>query len=133
MKITAIGAASGMLLATLLAGCASIDRTPSYLVGERWYKSNMDTQPVIILGVDNWDTTQRRVLVDPGMRTVRVQALPVPGAPQETSSIKIDVKPCFTYYIVAWRENPISAQFTPKVDYAEPLGGCDPNAGQKKG
>ena len=132
MKISTTSAALGVLVTALVAGCSSIDNQPSYLVGERWYKANMDTQPVLILGVDNWDTTQRRVLVDPGMHTVRVQAMPVPGAPQETSSIKIDVKPCFTYYIVAWRENPLVAQFTPKVDYAEPVGGCTPTA-EKKG
>lgn len=110
------------LLSVLLSACTSF--SGSYLVGERWYRTNIDTQPVIILGVDNWDTTQKRVLVDPGERMVRVQALPVPGAPWETATLKLDVKPCFTYYIVAVRATPITADFTPRVDYAEPLAGC---------
>ena len=38
----------------------------SWLIGKRYYKTNLDTQPVIILGVDNLDTTERRVLVEPG-------------------------------------------------------------------
>lgn len=123
-------ASSLIAVAALAAGCAtSFDG--SYLVGYKWYKTNLDTQPVIILGVDNWDTTEKRVLVQPGEHVVRVQALPVPGAPQETASLKLDVKPCFTYYIVAVRANPISAEFTPQVDYAEPLAGCNPNAAKK--
>jgi hypothetical protein len=109
--------------AAALSGCASSFHD-SYLVGQRYFKSNIDTQPVIILGVDDRDTTQRRVLVEPGSRVVRVQALPVPGAPQETGSLKLDVQPCFSYYIVAVRENPLQAGFTTRVDYAEPLPGC---------
>ncbi|HTN48737.1 MAG TPA: hypothetical protein VMK32_04830 [Burkholderiaceae bacterium] len=108
----------------LLAACASTPFSSSYLVGQRYFKTPIDTQPVIILGVDDWDTTLHRVLVEPGQRTVRVQAPPVPGAPQQTAALKLDVQPCFTYYIVAVRANPITADFTPKVDYAEPLAGC---------
>lgn len=127
---TRFAAVALTLAGTLIAGCASINREPSYLVGDRYFKASMDTQPVIILGVDNWDTTQRRVLVDPGVRVVRVQALPAPGAPFETAEFKLDVKPCFTYYIVAVRPNRLVAQFEPRLDYAEPLGGCVPAAGK---
>ena len=122
---TKLSAAALLAGATLLAGCASSFHG-SYLVGQRYFKTNIDTQPVIILGVDNWDTTERRVLVEPGERVIRVQAMPVPGAPQETGSLKLDVKPCFTYYIVAVRQNRMEAAFTTRVDYAEPLGGCTP-------
>ncbi len=106
-----------------LSGCASTF-TDSYLVGERWFKADMNTTPVIILGVDDWDTVERRVLITPGVHVVRVQALPVPGAPNETAALKLDVKPCTQYYIVAWRENPLLANFEPRVDYAAPLAGC---------
>jgi len=114
-----------VLSVALLGGCAS---TPSYVVGDRWFKANMDTEPVIILGIDNFDTVQRRTLVDPGVHVIRVQAMPVPGAPQELGQLTVDVKPCFTYYIVAERPNRLTAAFTPKVDYAEPVGGCDPKS-----
>jgi hypothetical protein len=117
--------------ATLLSGCASSFHG-SYLVGQRYYMTNIDTQPVLILGVDNWDTTDRRVLVEPGEHVIRVQAMPVPGAPQEVGELKLDVKPCFTYYIVAVRDNRIAPSFTPRVDYAEPLGGCTPPPAAKK-
>ena len=118
---------AGALLAAAaaLSGCASSFQG-SYLVGERWFKSSIDTQPVIILAVDGRSTTQRRVLVDPGERDITVQAMPVPGAPHATRTFRLDVQPCFTYYIVAVRENRISADFTPRVDYAQRIGGCSP-------
>ena len=130
MKKKSAVALSLIAVAALASGCAT-SFNGSYLVGERWFKTNLDTQPVTILGVDNWDTVEKRVLVEPGEHVVRVQALPVPGAPQETSSLKLDVKPCFTYYIVAVRENRITADFTPRVDYAEPLAGCNPSGAKK--
>ena len=114
----------------LLAGCASSFHG-SFLVGDRWFRTNIDTQPVIILGVDGRDTTMRRVLVEPGLRQVTVQAMPVPGAPNETRTFTLDVQPCFTYYIVAVRESRITADFTPRVDYAQPLAGCTPEPARK--
>jgi hypothetical protein len=125
MKTRFVSAALLITGAGFLSGCASSFHG-SYLVGDRYFKANMDTQPVVILGVDDWDTVQRRTLVEPGVRAIRVQAMPVPGAPQETASFKLDVKPCHTYYIVAVRENPIAVSFTPTVDYAQPLAGCTP-------
>lgn len=118
-------AVSAALVATVatLSGCASTF-TDSYLVGERYFRADANTTPVIILGVDDWDTLQRRVLITPGPHVIRVQASPVPGAPQPTASLKLDVKPCTQYYIVAWRQNPMMAEFEPRVDYAAPLAGC---------
>jgi hypothetical protein len=127
---SAVASSSLIAVAALMSGCAT-SWDGSYLIGERYFRTELDTQPVIILGVDNWDTTERRVLVEPGEHVIRLQAMPVPGAPQETASFKLDVKPCFTYYIVAVRENRIAAEFTPRVDYAQPLGGCNPNAAKK--
>jgi hypothetical protein len=127
---TKIRMAAAVTATALLAGCASSFHG-SYLVGERWFKTSIDTQPVIILSVDGRDTTMRRVLVDPGVREIRVQAMPAPGAPNETRTFTLDVKPCYTYYIVAVRETAITADFTPRVDYAQPLGGCTPGPATK--
>ena len=118
-------AAALLAAAAALSGCASSFHG-SYLVGDRWFKSSIDTYPVVILSVDGRSTTQRRVLVDPGVREITVQAPPAPGAPNATRSFSLDVKPCFTYYIVAVRDSRISADFTPRVDYEQPLGGCTP-------
>ncbi len=123
MKAKSTAAASLLVTAAFLSGCATTFQG-SYLVGERYYRADAKSYPVIILSVDGKDTTMRRVLVDPGERVIRVQAPPVPGAPSQTATLTLDVKPCFTYYIVAERDSRISAPFTPKVDYAEPIGGC---------
>ena len=130
MKPRLLIAASLITAAAALAGCASTFHG-SYLVGERYFKARIDTFPVIILGVDDRDTTQRRVLVEPGVRAVRVQAPPVPGAAHETATLKIDIQPCHTYYIVAQRANRLTAEFTPIVDHVEPLGGCTPGDAKK--
>jgi len=124
MKARLLLTTSLIAAATALTGCATSDFQGSFLVGQRFNKARIDTQPVMILGVDDRDTTQRRVLVEPGVRMIRVQAPPVPGAPNETAMLKLDVRPCMQYYIVAVRANRISAEFTPEVDFAEPLGGC---------
>jgi len=126
MNVKPLLALSLMSASALLAGCASSNFQNSFLVGERFNKARIDTQPVMILGVDNHDTTQRRVMVEPGVRLVRVQAPPVPGAPHETATLKIDVQPCMQYYIVAVRANRIAAGFTPEVDHFERIGGCAP-------
>jgi hypothetical protein len=125
MSTMSKGAAFLAVVASLLSGCATTFQG-SYLVGERYYRADAKSFPVIILSVDGKDTTMRRVLVDPGERVIRVQAPPVPGAAHETATLTLDVKPCFTYYIVAERDSRISAPFTPRVDYAEPIGGCKP-------
>jgi len=123
MKTKAV--AAGVLGAAVLtlSGCASTF-TNSYLVGERYFKADANTSPVIILGVDDWDTLERRVLITPGPHVVRVQAPGVPGAPNMTASLKLDVQPCMQYYIVAWRQTPLMAEFEPRVDYAAPMSGC---------
>lgn len=117
--------------AFVLAGCASSFHD-SYLVGERWNRANMDTYPVIILGVDGSDYLQRRILVSPGEHTVRVQGPSVVGMQGEVRELKLDVQPCNTYYIVAVKPNALAMDFTPMVDHMEPLGGCTPPPGWKK-
>lgn len=123
MKTKLLAAATLGAAALALSGCASTF-DGSFLVGERYFRADANTSPVIILGVDDWDTLQRRVPVEPGPRVVRVQAPPVPGAPNPTASLKLDVKPCMQYYIVAWRQTPMMAEFEPRVDYAAPMAGC---------
>lgn len=117
--------------ALALAGCASSFHD-SYLVGQRWYQASIDTYPVIILGVDGSDTLQRRVRVAPGEHAVRVQGPPVVGMMGEVRELRLRVEPCNTYYIVAVKPNALASDFTPKVDYTEPLGGCTPPPGWNK-
>ena len=110
-----------------LAACASTDYHYSQLYGQRYYKTPLDTYPVTIVRVDGKDTSLRPVLVDPGLRRVTVQG-PPGGAARlgEEREIALDVLPCTRYYLVAVRDNRLDSDFTVKVDYQEPVGGCTP-------
>ena len=67
------------------------------------------------------------VLVDPGVRKVVVQG-PRGAANHlgEEREISLDVRPCTRYYLVAVRANRLDADFTVRIDYEEPIGGCTP-------
>ena len=80
-----------------------------------------------ILRVDGKDTLQRPVLVDPGVRKIAVQG--PPGAATrlgEEREISLDIRPCTRYYLVAVRANSLASDFTVRIDYEEPVGGCTP-------
>jgi hypothetical protein len=112
-----------------LAGCASTEYHYSQLYGQRYYKTPLDTYPVTIVRVDGKDTTLRPVLVDPGLRRITVQG-PPGGASRlgEEREFALDVRPCTRYYLVAVRDNRLESDFSVRVDYEEPVGGCTPPA-----
>lgn len=119
--------AVALVVATLLAGCASTDYHYSQLVGRRYFKTNIDTYPVIILSVDGRSFVgPYPVLVDAGMRDVLLQGPPTVVNLQLTQVMKLDVKPCTRYYLVAVKQNPLQNEFTPRVDFEEPIAGCTP-------
>jgi hypothetical protein len=110
-----------------LAACASTEYHYSQLYGQRYYKTPLDTYPVTIVRVDGQTTALRPVLVDPGLRRITVQG-PPGGAYRlgEEREFALDVRPCTRYYLVAVRDNKLESDFTVKVDYEEPVGGCTP-------
>jgi hypothetical protein len=110
-----------------LTACASTDYHYSQLYGSRWNRAPIDTYPVTIVRVDGKDTALRPVLVDPGPRKVVVQGPPggAMGLGQERE-IDLNVAPCTRYYLVAVKENRLASDFTVRVDYQEPVGGCTP-------
>ena len=110
-----------------LAACATTEYHYSQLYGQRYYKTPLDTYPVTIVRVDGKDTTLRPVLVDPGLRRITVQG-PHGGAARlgEEREFSLDVRPCTRYYLVAVRDNRLESDFTVRVDYEEPVGGCTP-------
>lgn len=120
-------AAAIAAVAIVLAGCASTDYHYSQLVGRRYFKTNIDTYPVIILAVDGRSFVgPYPVLVDAGMRNVQLQGPPTVVDLQLTQTMKLDVKPCTRYYLVAVKQNPLQNDFTPRVDFEEPVPGCTP-------
>ena len=111
------------LTAALLAGCAT-PYTYSQINGQRYYRAPIDTYPLLVLGVDGKDTPHSPVLLDPGLRSVRVQG-PIGGAGYgQTRTISLEVKPCTRYYLVAVKGNRLASDFEVRVDHEETIGGC---------
>jgi hypothetical protein len=115
-------------LSLLTAGCAG----PAYseLWGYRYYVTPIDTYPVAVTAIDGEGYLQQPVRVEPGKHVISVQA--PPGGGQNVGSVRkieMDVKPCYRYYLVAVKDNRLAQDFSVKVDYEEPMGGCRPPAG----
>lgn len=113
-------------LALLLTGCASTGFHYSELVGKRYFKTNLDTYPVLILSVDGRSFVGVPVQVDAGKRSVLLQGPPTTVDLQLTQTMTLDVKPCTRYYLVAVKQNSLQNEFTPRVDFEEPMPGCTP-------
>jgi hypothetical protein len=111
-----------LLAAGALAGCS----TPySQLSGQRYYKAPIDTYPLSVVAVDGEHWLREPVLVDPGVRQVRVQGPPTPArAHGSERTITLDVKPCTRYWLVAVKPNRLMRDFDVKVDHEEPVPGC---------
>ena len=114
----------------VLAGCAT-PYSYSQLYGQRYYVTPIDTYPVLILSVDGKDYLSSPVLVDPGLRAVRVQAPSGGAGLREVRTIALEVKPCTRYYLVAVKDNRLASDFEVKVDHQEPIGGCTTRVAQR--
>ena len=119
-----------MLLASLVAGCASVGDgvySSPYAIFEADRRSPaQDTRPAVPVKVDGEDVRvgdHRPVPV--GMRTVEVS---VPGARGMSQSVRetltIDAKPCTRYYLAARRSSMTSDDWTAFVESTETIGEC---------
>ena len=118
-----------MMAGLLMAACASTGYTYSELLGERYYKTPIDTYPVIISKVDGKSTPATGpARVDPGARAITFQGPPGGTGRQgaEEVTVTMDIKPCTRYYFVAQKDNRLDSTFKPQVDYQEPVAGCTP-------
>ncbi len=117
---------AAVLLATLaaLAGCATVGEF-SYIDGRRYFQSEMNTYSVVVLDIDGKSYVTNPVLIEPGKHVIRVQGPPTAGFRQgEVRSLELDVKPCTRYYLKAVKANALQQDFTPAVDYQEPITNC---------
>jgi hypothetical protein len=119
--------AAAVLGAVVLSACASTDYHYSQLYGNRYFRANIDTYAVTIVQVDGKSTALRPVAVDPGLRKIVVQGPPGGTHSQgEQREFELNVAPCTRYYLVAVRDNRLASDFTVRIDYQEPVGGCTP-------
>lgn len=122
MKLRLISVAIAAI-AVAVAGCAT--PTFSYIDSNRWYKAELNSYSVVLLDVDGVSYTRNPAMIDPGVHVIRVQGPPAPGFTYgEARSFTLDVKPCTRYYLKAVKQNSVQQDFTPMVDYAEPIAGC---------
>jgi hypothetical protein len=114
------------LLALAVAGCAT--PTFSYIDGQKYFQTNLNTYSVIVLSVDGTSYLTNPVMVTKfGPTQVQVQGPPPPGWQYgDTRTITIDVQPCRHYYLKAVKPNPLALDFTAEVDFIEPITGCKP-------
>jgi len=114
-------------VALAAAGCAS---NFSYIDGNRFFRTGLNTHSVIVLDVDGRSQARNPVMVEPGVRVVRVQGPAAPGFRfGQDRTITIDVKPCTRYYLKAVTPNSISPDFTVMIDFEEPISGCRATGG----
>ena len=109
--------------AALLQACAT-GTLFSQLVGERYFLTRLDTHPVKILSVDGRSTLLSTQYVQPGLRSLVLQGPPGGAGLSALRTFDLEVKPCMRYYIVAVKTSPLDSDFTPQVDFAQPLAGC---------
>ena len=114
--------------AALLAGCAS--EPFSYLESRRYFYTDVTSYNAQVISVDGKGYLQQPVRIEPGPHTIVLQAPPAAGLRPESvqRALELNVEPCKRYYFAAVRNNPLQQEWEPKVDYVEPIAGCDPNA-----
>lgn len=113
--------------ATMLEGCQTWGPTWSELTGARYNMTIVNRRPTSINMVDNQGAFPDPVLVrvTPGERRIVLQANAPgwPGGPR-LEVMNLNVEPCKRYYLNAQFENTISPNWTPVVDFVEPIAGC---------
>ncbi len=119
-----------LMVATVALAAAGCATNFSYIDGNRFFKTELNTHSVIVLDVDGRSQVRNPVMVEPGVRVVRVQGPAAPGFRfGQDRTLTIDVKPCTRYYLKAVTPNAISQEFTPMVDFEEPIAGCRATGG----
>jgi hypothetical protein len=118
-------------LATVIGGCAW-QAPMSEVTGDLYSRVNMDLYPTGILAIDGVAPYYNPQVITPGKHVLRVQGLG-PNWADAAKEFTLDVEPCKRYYIAAYRVNPVTRDWEPKVDYAMPISGCPAGGGTSGG
>jgi len=119
---------------TALVGCTT-SKPMAYLNGYRWNKAELNTYDTFIVSVDGKGYIQNsRIWVDPGLRHIVFQTLPVPGfTTSPEKSLDLNVEPCTRYWFEAKRSSERDQDFEPRVNYKEPIVGCSVASDEPRG
>lgn len=127
MRKLGLGLVPVLLVPTMLSGCQTWGPTWSELTGQRYNVTITNRRPAIIDRVDDRGafTDPNLIRVEPGEHRLVVQG-PAPGWPggPPLHVMMLNVEPCKRYYINAQFDSTIGQQWTPVVDYVQPIGDC---------
>jgi hypothetical protein len=127
-------AALAVLGLLALAGCQTYGPVWSEVSGVRYHLTVQNRFATLINAVDGANPGPRSggirygyYKLEPGHHTIELQAINT--TPNWVSGINrreltIDIEPCKRYYFGAQFANPLLADWTPVVDYIEPIPGC---------
>ena len=115
----------------LLDGCQAWGPTWSEVTGQRYNVTIANRRPAIIDMVDNEGAfpDPRLIKITPGEHRLVVQG-PAPGwaGGPPLHVMMLNAEPCKRYFINAQFQNTITQEWTPVVDYVEPIVGCQVTA-----
>ena len=119
--------APALLAPTLFTGCQTWGPTWSELTGARYNVTIVNRRPAMIDRVDDQGAfpNPNLIKVAPGEHRLVVQG-PAPGwaGGPPLHVMMLNVEPCKRYYINAQFATTITQEWTPVVDYVEPIGDC---------
>ena len=109
----------------LFAGCQTWGPTWSEVSGDRYHRVDPDRRPAILLRVGGESIGfVKPYSVVPGPYRVAVPAPPHNRFSGSAKEFTLTIEPCRRYYINAQFENRTGPDWTPVIDYVEPIAGC---------
>lgn len=110
-----------------LEGCQTWGPTWSEVTGQRYNVTIPNRRPAIIDRVDNQGSfpDPNLIRIEPGERRLVVQG-PAPGwaGGPPLHVMILNAEPCKRYYINAQFATTITQEWTPVIDFVEPIPGC---------
>ena len=124
MKIIATVLCGSLLHAVDAGALEQSVPTWSEITGARYYLATSNRVPAVIKSIDGRAYTDRVVRIQPGKRTIVVQAPHRKTLQGPNKRIVIDIAPCMRYYMNAQFDNSTSAEWKPVVAYVDHIVGC---------
>jgi len=111
-------------LLLLTGGCQTWGPTWSEVTGTRYNRAIADRWQARIVAVGSNAVFQTPYRVAPGTYRIGIESPRHDGFAGTIQEMTLDVEPCKRYYINAQFANTITQEWTPVVDYIEPIGDC---------
>jgi hypothetical protein len=115
-----------LFLPLVVPGCQTWGPSWSEVTGKRYVGGILYRRPAIIDHVDDQGAfSSDPIKVAGGQHRLQISA-PVPGwkGGSDIKVMDLQMEPCKRYYINAQFENNVSQNWTPVIDYIDPIAGC---------